>query len=432
MGIEAEIDSIKPLRGFVHALSLGMPLQGCKNECDVLSKIINACSKNPTEVTDALAEVKSATPAKRPMIAAFRMIPEGKKIIALVEEYVAGRADALKVVGDINDIKTKALSFQEVSSSLTMQQSVSQCLDLVSLLRPFIAKKIEDDGTKDALKQAIDEVVKLSSVLVGLHVSQEASVWLSTQAETLKASRVISKPPGFDIMKLLPEFKSVLSVNIQALVDLESFYKSLDAISGEVDALLRMPPGPITDDRRTIIVRLCQASQTWQDSKSAVLPTCPGLYIPCKCLGDVLESYVGQECVKSWQLALVTPMKLVSGAVVSSWTEETFKQSEFADLIKVGIERIADAKLLATGFRDETVKADVAASTAFVEAVVSFAKLLQAGDPSIGSTVKATQDIFIAIGLMKADSLSKDLETEIKIDSDAIKCLGFQRSYFDS
>lgn len=93
---------------------------------------------------------------------------------------------------------------------MKMNDSVNQCLDLLATLRPMTSKTIEDDATNCALKQATTEVIKLADCLVEVHVTSEAAPWLECQNETLRTSQILSKPPGFSILKLKTEFKTVL------------------------------------------------------------------------------------------------------------------------------------------------------------------------------------------------------------------------------
>lgn len=78
VSIDAGNEVMQPLRGFVLALSMGMPSAQGKDDFKVLGMIVNPGSNNPVEVMDALKVVSDSKPASRGMLAGFRMIPSGK------------------------------------------------------------------------------------------------------------------------------------------------------------------------------------------------------------------------------------------------------------------------------------------------------------------------------------------------------------------
>ena len=407
VSIDAGNQAMQPLRGFVLALSMGMPSAQGKDDFKVLGLIANPGSNNPVEVMDALKIVNDSKPASRGMLAGFRMIPSGKKLLTLVEEFVAGRADSMKLLSGVHEAKSKAVTFQEVVKSLKPEEGVSHCLDLLASLRPAVGKKPGDDLLTAALKQASEEVIKLGGALVEGHVGGEAFTWLCSQAETLQTSYIMSQPPAFEVLKLPAEFKAVLQHEMQSLTDLGKFYKSLEALATQVTALRQeqgdLGPDEMAEKRRSGIVALCQASQTFQDIKRGTFVSCPGLYMPTKKFNDALNMYLHGQCVSSWKHSLTRPLVVVSKIIGWAWEDQPF-QEEDKTVLATALDRVADAKLLATGFQDGRVKADVHLATHFVEALVHLAESVLDGSRSQAVSVRALHGILIALELVAKDS----------------------------
>lgn len=204
--------------------------------------------------------------------------------------------------------------------------------------------------------------------------------------------------------------------------DLEVFYGAIDAVAVEVEQLLHLPataPASV-ESRQQAVLRLCRAFQGWQDSKSAVFVTCPGLFLQCKSLQDKLSTYIHSQCRAAWQHVLGLPLKLVSTFITSALAENDVKADE--EELKQGQQRISDGLLLATGFNEEESKKDAQCATGFVSAVLNLLKVSQDGKASQARTVRAMHQLFIDIGLLSAQ---EPLGFTTVLDMHQVKFLGF-------
>lgn len=413
--IENGDDAMNPLRGFVVTLSASLPVASVRDEFRILAKIVNANTQNPTEVVDAVELVKKAMPASMGLLACFRMIPQGKRIMQLVEEFVAGRATSMKLISDLNDIKNKATTLAEVVPSLKVSEGVTQCLSLLSDIRHLTTKKLEDQSSKIALNQAKEELTKLADTLVNIHVVHEVSPWIQTQSETLRASRVMCRSPAFEITKLKPELESTLGYESARFKDLASFFKSWDAVSAEVDAMLHIPRGDTeeaVEKVREVLIRLCQGMELSEDSKKAVFVSCPGLFIPCKAFGENLGHYANEQCVSAWKQTMVKPLQMVTVLTAKGSTYTKLENYDPNDLAKLST-RVADAKLLATGFQQEDHKQEVQLATNFVESVIKFASVVCQDDKVADvKLVAAMHAILVSLNLAKPN-----LQLKTEVDS---------------
>ena len=420
VSIETTNEAMQPLRGFVVTLSVGMPTAQGKDDFKILAKIVNPGTNNPVDVMEAIKIVTDAKPASRGMLAGFRMIPQGKKLVSLVGEFVAGRADSMKLLSQVQDVKLKAVAFQEAVKSLTPKDGVAQCLDLLALLRPVVNKKTDDAPFTAALKQATEELVKLGGALVEAHVGGEAFTWLSSQTETLQASKIISQPPAFEVLKIAAEF-TVLKEDLVSVLDLNKFYTSLGAVASKVDALRHdsgsLSPEDRADKMRSDVVALCQAAQHFQDTKVATFVSCPGLYIPAKKLQDVLTTYLDNQCNLTWKNALSSPLKVVAQFLAWAWDKKTFQKVDMA-VLQAGMARVADAKLLATGFGNDKVWADTQMASNFVESMLRLAESVHDDARSEAASVRFAHDVIVAVGLVPHDSpVRSEIASELSKES---------------
>lgn len=244
----------------------------------------------------------------------------------------------------------------------------------------------------------------------------------------------MSQPPAFEVLKLPAEFKAVLQHEMQSLTDLGKFYKSLEALATQVNALRQdqgeLGPDEMAEKRRSGIVSLCQAAQTFQDIKSGTFVSCPGLYLPTKKFNDALNRYLHGQCVSSWKHSLTHPLVVVSKIIGWAWEDKTF-QKEDKTVLETALGRVADAKLLATGFQDGQVKAHVHLATNFVEAMVHLAESVLDGSRSQAVSVRCLHDVLIALELVAKDS---EVSMNTQIAKEKLECVAvkiFEHLYVD-
>ena len=417
VSLESSNESMAPLRGFIYAMSLSFPVTHAKLHFGTLNMIVNAMSQSPTDVVASLQVLKDAKAGgDQGLLIGFRLIPQGKKIQTLAQEYVDSRQESMKAVNQIDEVKSKASTFRAAVKSMKMPDLVSHCLELMSSMRTLKQMKCfkDDEGSQAALQGAVHELTSLCNEVCDHHVVAESAPWIESQVETLKNSQIMCKPPGWEVMKLAGEYKSVFSTELQILVDLSRFYARAGDLSAEVEAILKIPPGDASKCRDAVL-NLCKASNEFSGSKAAVFVTCPGLYIPCNSLTAILEKVVSQHCVRSWQEALATPRALLQEFIKKHWKKDEGAFKEKHDALEKASSSLTDASLLATGFGKETQE-NVKMATYFVEAALNFAKVVSNSDDDkpAGSKLQCLHGVFVAVGLAEKGSIS--VETSIRPD----------------
>ena len=199
-----------PLRGFVYAMSLSWPFATGREDFGVLHVVVNARSQSPTDVISSLKLVKDAVPATKGLLTGFRLIPQGKKLVAMADEFVASRQETMKFVNEIDEVKSKAATFRTTVNALKVEDSVKHALELLATVRALRQQKgWKEEGSQLAMNNALEELKGLCKDIVNQHVIAEATPWVLSQAETLKASRIISKPPAYNVLQLASEFKAI-------------------------------------------------------------------------------------------------------------------------------------------------------------------------------------------------------------------------------
>ena len=402
--LESNAEGMAPLRGFAYAMSLSCPVAGGKTDFSTLNVLVNAATQSPTDVTLCLKVVKDAkTGGTSGLLTGFRLLPQGKRLLSLAEEHVDSCQESIKAVTAVDDVKSKASTFPSAVKSMKMNDLVNQTLELLSTLRSLQQLKcIKDhEGGQAALEGAETEVAALCNDLCDHHVLSEAVPWIESQTETLKTSQIMCKPPGWEVMKLAAEFKAVFRTELQTLLDLSRFYTCAGELAAHVEASLKLPPGDSSACREHVL-KLCQASHDFGGSKAAVFMTCPGLYISCTALTAELEGVVSSQCVRAWQESLAGPRALVAGFISQDWKNDTFKDKH-GELEKV-TGNITDARLLATGFGQETQQS-VMMATRFVDAALKFAKAQSSPDSREGLKLLCLHEVFVAVELAEKGSL---------------------------
>lgn len=289
-------------------MSLSWPFATGREDFGVLHVVVNARSQSPTDVISSLKLVKDAVPATKGLLTGFRLIPQGKKLVAMADEFVASRQETMKFVNEIDEVKSKAATFRTTVNALKVEDSVKHALELLATVRALRQQKgWKEEGSQLAMNNALEELKGLCKDIVNQHVIAEATPWVLSQAETLKASRIISKPPAYNVLQLASEFKAIYNEDYQTLVDLSAFYKGVEGLATEIDAILRVPHGDAKAQRQSVL-NLCQAYKVYTDCRVAAYVTCPGLYIPCSKLSEDLDVFMKGQCENAWRDSLATPL----------------------------------------------------------------------------------------------------------------------------
>ena len=316
----------------------------------------------------------------------------------------------MKLYTELEEVRCKAQTFAATTSGFTVKQSVEQCLEVLSHLHTLTARhdKIVDkkeNKDNDGLTKARDETFAFAQKVVSSHAVNEAKSWLCQQAETLRASRIMSKPPAFDVLKLLGETKRVLGNELISLSGLCRFYAVCESLAGDIESLLKTPQDrQYFDEKRKFNLSLCRCFSEWQDAKKTVLVSFNALLKPVEELEDAINELVNIHCVETWRVAIAVPAAIVAdmfGKPLVKLNEEDTKQ---VSELKQALEKITDAQVLTTGLQDHTTQAEARLAGDFLDGVMRVSLVLSMGSSTEADLVKAVMDALQAIGVAKADA----------------------------
>ena len=209
-----------------------------------------------------------------------------------------------------------------------------------------------------------------------------------------------------------------LGKDVPELALLLAFYKAVECVAVEVDALLRMAPDEPLESMRAVSVRLCSAHQKLQNAKEAALVSCPGLFTGTQALAQALDTFVDSQSARVWRLALATPLAALS--LVIAGLVEKDQEKDHLEKVNASLGTMADAHLLVTGFLDKESKENAELSSAFVEHALTCVQKSLASDARQGQLAHASFQLLKVLGLRKN---SDKLESKITIDPDAVRFL---------
>ena len=424
VSIEAGCESMEPLRNLVTHMANALPLQQAREDFNVISQLLGCMSLQPTIARECATTIKSQSGPDRSVLASFKNLAQGKKLLALAEEHVVSCSDSVELHQKLEEVKSKAETFLATVGSIQLAEGVTQCLDLLSSIRSF-ASKVEsskNDGSQASLKAATDAVRNLVSGLALHHVKVEANPWLSSQAQTLNLSQILSKPPAFEVLKLSSESKRALGGEIKVLVDLEAFYTGTAEVASEVDALLRMPSSTSFEARKACIVRLCKTFQSWCSKKSTVLVSFPDMFETCAKLSLELDGYVDLQSTTAWRQSLAGPLQRFSKIVCKNMGQQAFQELRKEGELQSALGSMDDALLLLTGIQDQGSKKNAEMATSFVQKCLRCADNMCNSECSNAAAASSMLQVLHVIEVVN-QKLTPGAKVTPCIDSSAMKSL---------
>lgn len=346
---EKDNEELEPLRGFVSVMAGRFPDPLIMKEFKAINDVLNPDSSSPQDVTDALHFLKTEASAERNILASFKSIQQGKKIMVMTEDKIDSKAHLLKVASDLKGISSRCDSYAIAAPSNKLEDSLRYFSSEAASIRSAAGKVAADDqGGKSALEEARASLTGFANALLTSHCLSEAGPWLQTQCKTLSASKVISKVPGFAVLNINDIYEKATGTRLTQMDDLVAFYHATSDIASETDSLLRITD---TDEEhtaklRSASVQLCQAFKKWSTQLMKVSCSCPPLANFAEQLNCELKTFVASTCTLVWKSAIALPKQLFREIVLDSGHDRDDAE------MKLISDAISDAKLLATSPQD--------------------------------------------------------------------------------
>ena len=394
-------DEMDPIRGFVSKMAEAFPETSNQQDFQHINLVLTAKDSSPHEVQTAIDALKNEASAERYVLASFKALQQGKKLMSMAEEFIKSKTHLVKVIGDLDSISNKCNTQTMAMSSLSIDQGIKALHGECSLLRTVSSQVSADDvaGTK-ALHAAKDAVSALATALLKRHITLEGNQYLETQCATLTASRVMSRPPSFSVLNVNDIVEKTVGSRVTGFDDLKSFYHSMGAVAEATDALLRVAPD-LDDSKQkmqSISVQLCQSFQGLKSELVKVNCSCREMNDAATKLQTCLEDLVGQASVKVWEAAMSQPVAVLVDLVKKETTDKA--------ALEKAIGCIPDAKLLATGTQCHELKAELQLATWATEILMNVKYYAQTTPAAFhAKAVRKLCDLMIGFDALPKDSV---------------------------
>eukprot|EP00435_Cladocopium_sp_Y103_P061183 s1970_g22.t2 len=374
-----------PFRKFVEVMIHSFPVEAERVKFGWL-QAISACTEHtPGEVDDALSNVKNDT---TPVVASFKAIPQGKKLIQLAEQNSQGKAHLLKTSTELSEICQRCETHTLALPSLKPDDAFQKFASEISSLKTVVPRVPSDDpACQKALANARQAVQGFADKIVEHHCQQEAVPWIQTQNKTLESTKIVSRPPGFAVCGMNPLSEKILGCPVNKVSDLNAFYKAMEGVAESTDKLLRVPRDNL-DQVRAVALSFCQEFSGWNASIHKLRCSFPDLFETTEAMRLLLNDLVDEVCHKVWKDTVSHPIDVATRVV---------KRAEFEiEFLKGSSEKMSDANLLLTGLTDSEPKDQMKFASVFLSSLIMFAEteLLSSETPkSAGSLLKMFQDL---------------------------------------
>ena len=429
VALSANCDELASLRGFIKTMSAEFPLESFRCQCKHIGDIVNACSTPPTDITSTLDTMKKAGTEASALVS-FRCLPQGKKLMALAEEFASTKTHLVQFLKGMKDICFEADTCFDSLDGLNQEAACGKLQGLTSGMKKLLAQcdPSKDEGCAAAADDARKKLSHLALHLVSHHLKLDGLPWLQvTQVQTtaLKATRTMSKPPAFPVLKMNYLLESSSTQKVSTLSELEKFYDCLGALAVQVDLNFRTVPGSATSQElRSIAVELCSSYTTWLHSKNALLVSNPSAFGVIQAFDEEVKHLITSSCFRTWAEAVDLPIQVVSKLVSTAWRVDSNALPD--DMVQKAEDCIPNAQLLATGLEEgngseSDITKSVKGATDFLSRIVKFSKVVQSDDadsPPSASGVIQLFDLMMSLGLA-----SSSLEKDIKLDKTVLMYL---------
>ena len=219
--IEASIskpwhDSMEPLLEFVKVMggqegSFALPSKDAAEEFANLSFILQATEESPMKVIRALKAIDETASAEKMVLATFKALPQGTKLIELARDFASKKLKAVHSLQEIDAVQVDCAAHLEV-----------------------LKNGIDEDGSFNEstdLNHAVDEVARLADALAAVKSKEP---WLCC-AITIVIRIIIMQHASLLYIKLLHchESLSFMSFSKYSITTIINHHQSLTIMNHE-------------------------------------------------------------------------------------------------------------------------------------------------------------------------------------------------------
>lgn len=412
---------MEPLVGFVAEMSKRYPTP-TRADFATIDSILGAQGNSPHEVQEALDRLKPKASAERYILASFKSLPQGKKLMSLAEEFVEGKTHLVKIIATFDDIAKRCESHTLAMSGMPMDAAIKAFTSECGSYKAASPNASPDDAaTKKALSLANASLKGLAEALLKHHITQEASQYLQVQAKTIAASRILSKPPGFAILTVNDLLEKAINERVVGLDDIRQFYVDLGSVAESTDALIRLPEAvdaASSKNLQKVSVQLCQRFTAWKSSLVKVNCSCRDMQSDVEALQNSLDALVSETSVRVWEAAMNLPIMALTGVI---------RQEKPTDEgLRNALNGIPDAKLLATGPQREEVREDLTIVTWCVEQLLNVVActIADSEGQNHAKAIRFIFEIFVAMDVLPEKTVLNQF-TGTHVNLEKIAHLGY-------
>jgi len=411
---------MEPLVGFVTEMSKRYPTP-TRADFATISSVLGAEENSPHEVQEALDRLKPKASADHYILASFKSLPQGKKLMNLADEFIDGKTHLLKIIATLNEIENRCGSHTSAMTGMPMDAAIQAFTSECGSYKAASPNASSDDAaTKKALSQAGASLKGLAEALLKHHIAQEASQYLQVQSKTIAASRILSKPPGFAILTVNDLLEKAINERVVGLDDIRQFYVDLGSVAESTDALIRLPDaadGASSKNLQAVSVQLCQRFTAWKSSLVKVNCSCRELHSSVEILQNSLDALVSETSVRVWEAAMTQPIMGLTGVIR--------QERPTVEGLQNALKCLPDAKLLATGPQNEEVRNQLTFVTWCVEQLLNFVActIAESEGQNHAKAVRFIFEILIGVDALPKDAVLNQF-TGTRVDLDKLAHLG--------
>lgn len=371
VSIETDVDDMEGLRGFVKHMATHFPDEQSRNDFHSLTLVAFGSSSSPEEVSKAVEVIKKEAGANRSILASFKAIAQGKKLLSLCEEAHEGRAHINEACQVLEKIVSECDTAKSALGGIDLDKSISQfatALNNYKAAIPATKNVSEDAAVKDRIRKAKESLLDLCKSTTSAYCQRDVLQWIETQVKTLKASRVMSKPPASGIGNMKASLDKIFGENcVPETKSLQDFLNQCTLVAEETDTWLRMTDD--TDKQREVAVRICQKSEALKQTIQGLNCSFPFLFTVTDEMNQAMQQLVQDVCTKLWHSSMSLPQKtLIQIATDNSFGSVKATQEEQKELVIKSSKQVSDARLLLTGLpQSDSARKNLEQAAMFLE-----------------------------------------------------------------
>ena len=373
-------DDMEPLRGFVDCMAQKYSDStediNLQDEFKVVLVLVNGNSSSPDELLQSVEEVSKAS-AEDPILFAFKSIPQGKRLSSLCDMACQSRGHIQAICKKLEKVVEECTVFESTIASLSSEETMKNIASVMSSYKaalPTFKDKGDDEAVKRQVTLTKSSILRLLKHTLKSYCETEFVSWVGTQAKTLSASKIMTKPPACSLINLkqalaCSTFGEEGVVVIKSLTDLETFYTTCAELSKDTEAILRTPPDEKAKQREATVC-LCRNFKAWKEATVKLHCSVPSVSCATDAFSSCMHGLVAAACSQVWKSCMAVPLKILSTLMQSG--ELQMSEEDVKKLLATAKTAVADAMLLGTGL--EAGSANLHQAAEFLSFIVDYAE----------------------------------------------------------